>query len=68
MTDLLRLSKKVEHTMFDELQDVGCSVRTMQIDISLFLADEGLVAVGTEETPCTDEILHSPMLESVSMS
>ena len=43
--------------MFDELQDVGCSVRTMQIDISLFLTHESLVAVGTEETPCADKVL-----------
>ena len=44
--------------MFDELQDVGHAVGVVEIDVALLLADECLVALGVEELPRTDEVLH----------
>ena len=44
--------------MLDELQDVGDAIRTVQVDITLLLADESFVALGFEELPGTDEVLH----------
>ena len=55
---LLGLCHEVQCSMFDELQDVRHSVRTMQVDIALLLADEGLVALRMEQLPRADEVLH----------
>ena len=58
VSDLLGLCHEVQHTVFDKLQDVGHAVRTVQFHIALLLAHESLVALGLEEFPCTDEVLH----------
>ena len=58
VSNLLCLCHEVQRAMLDELQDIGRTVRTMQIDVTLFLANEGLVALRLEEFPCADEILH----------
>ena len=58
VSDLLCLCHKVQCTMLNKLQDIRRAVRTVQIDISLLLRDEGLVALRFEELPCTDEVLH----------
>ena len=56
--DLLSLRHEVERAVLDELQDVGHAVGTMEVDIALLLRDEGLVALGMEEFPGADEVLH----------
>ncbi len=56
--DLLGLGHKVEDTMLNKLQDVGRAVRTVQVHITLFLTDKGLVALRIEQFPCPDEVLH----------
>ena len=58
VTDLLCLSHEVECAMLNELQDIGHSVGTMQINVTLFLAHEGLVTQRLEELPSTDEVLN----------
>ena len=56
--DLLCLCHEVERAVLNELQDVGHAVGAVQVDIALLLRDEGLVALGTEELPGADEVLH----------
>ena len=58
MSDLLSLSHKVQRAMLYELQDVGSAVRTVQIDVTLLLTDEGLITQGFEEFPGTDKVLY----------
>ena len=58
MSDLLGLGHEVQGAVLDELQDVGHTVGTMEVHIALLLADEGLVALGLEEFPGADEVLH----------
>ena len=58
MSYLLCLGYEVQCAMLNELQDIGHSVRTVQIHIALFLTDEGLVALRLEEFPSADEVLH----------
>ena len=58
VTNLLSLCHQIQGAVLDELQHIGHSIRTMQIHIALFLAHESLVALGLEEFPCADEVLH----------
>ena len=58
MADLLSLSHEVECAMLDKLQNVGHAIWTMEVDVALFLADEGFVAHGLEQLPGTDEVLY----------
>ena len=51
MSDVLCLCKKVERTMLDILEDVRLSVRTVEVDISLLLVNEGLVTHRLEVLP-----------------
>ena len=55
---LLRLSHKVQSSMFYELQYIRHTIRAMQVNISLFLANESLVAQWFEQFPSPDEVLH----------
>ena len=55
VSELFGLGKEVQHTVFDVLQDVGLAVRTVQVDITLFLAHEGFIAVVVEEFPGHDQ-------------
>ena len=59
MADLFSLSHKVEHTMLYELQDVGYTVRPVELDVALLLTDKSLVALRVEQFPGADEILHN---------
>ena len=58
VADLLCLSHEVQGAVLDELQDIGCAIRTVEIHVALLLADEGLVAQRLEELPGADEVLH----------
>ena len=58
MTYLLGLSHEVQGAMLDKLQDIGHTIRTVQIDIALLLTNEGFVALGLEEFPGADKVLH----------
>ena len=58
MSYLLRLSHEVQRTMFNELQYVWHSVGTVQVNVTLLLTHECLIALRFEEFPCTDEVLH----------
>lgn len=54
---LFCLSYKIKCAMLYKLKNVRHSVRTVQVNISLFLAHESLIALRTEEFPCAYEIL-----------
>ena len=58
VSDLFSLSHEVQRAVLDELQDIGSAVRTVQINVTLLLTDEGLVAHRLEELPGTDEVLY----------
>ena len=58
VTDLLSLRHEVEGTMLNELQDIGHAVGTMQVNVTLLLAHEGLITHRLEELPRTDEVLN----------
>ena len=57
VADLLGLRHDVQHAMLDVLQDIRHAVRTVQVDIALLLADEGLVPLRMELLPQADQIL-----------
>ena len=59
MSNLLCLCHQIEGAVFDELQHIRYTIRTMQIDIALLLTHEGLITLGLEEFPCADEVLHN---------
>ena len=58
MSDDFGLSNKVESTMFDELQYIWNTVRTVKVHISLLLADECLIPVRLEKFPYPNEIFN----------
>ena len=58
VTDLLSLCHEVQHTMLDELQDIGHTVGTVELNITLLLTDKRLVALRLKNFPCADEVLH----------
>ena len=58
VTNLLGLCHEVQRAVLDELQDIRHAVRTVQVYVTLLLADERLIALGMEEFPRTDEVLH----------
>ena len=58
MAYLFGLCYEVQGAMLNELQDVRHSVGTVQVDVALLLADEGLVALWMKQLPCADEVLH----------
>jgi hypothetical protein len=45
MSENLSLSYEVKHSVLDVLKDIRCSVRTVEVNITLFLANECLVSV-----------------------
>ena len=55
---LFSLSNQIQHTMFDKLQNVGCAVRTVQVNIALLFTDKGLITLRLKEFPCTNQILY----------
>ena len=58
MSEDFSLSHEVENSVLDVLEDIRCSVRTMEVYVTLFLAYECLVSVRAEEFPCSHEVLY----------
>ena len=58
MPYLLGLCDEVQHTMLNELQDVGYAVGTVEVNVALLLTDECLVALRFKYLPSADEVLH----------
>ena len=58
VSDLLSLCHEVQGAVLDELKDIRHTIRTVQVNITLLLTHESLVALWLEQFPCTDEVLY----------
>ena len=59
MTNLLGLSHKVKRAVLYELQNIGHTIWTVKIDITLLLANECLITHWFEKFPSADEVLYN---------
>ena len=58
MPDVFGLSHKIEHAVFDILQNIRHSVGAVKVNIALFLVDKCLVALRAEQFPHAHKVLH----------
>ena len=59
MPNLLGLSHKVKRAVLYELQNIGHTIWTVKIDITLLLANERLITLWLEKLPSADEVLYN---------